>query len=42
VQPVGQADAHHENAEDADTGKPHEREQQHWKHADQKDRQQRQ
>ncbi len=42
VQPVGQANANHENAEDAETGEPQESQWHHPKQAEKKDRQQRQ
>jgi hypothetical protein len=42
VQPVGQANANHENAEDAETGEPQESQWQHPKQTEKKDRQQRQ
>jgi hypothetical protein len=42
VQPVGQANANHEDAEDAETGEPQESQWQHPKQAEKKDRQQRQ
>jgi hypothetical protein len=42
VQPVGQANANHENSEDAETGEPQESQWQYPKQAEKKDRQQRQ